>query len=104
MKLKKYKVILFDGDGVLWKSNQPVNGINSLFDFLAEKGILWALITNNNSHTVQNYIDKFSRFGLSVNPRSIFTSSTATASYLLDQYGSGASLHVIGSNGLIVTL
>lgn len=104
MKLIKYKAILFDGDGVLWKSDQPINGLRSLFDFLAEKGVLWALLTNNNSHTVQNYIDKFAGIGMQVNPRSIFSSSTATASYLLDQYGSGTSIHVVGSKGLICTL
>jgi len=101
MKLKKYKAILFDGDGVLWKSNQPLKGIVPLFEFLAEKEVLWALLTNNNSHPVQHYLDKCARMGIHVQPESVFTSATVTTTYLLDQYGSGASLHVVGSNGLI---
>jgi len=104
MKLKKYKAILFDGDGVLWKSNQLLNGVIPLFDFLAEKDIHWALLTNNNSHTVQYYLDKFAGMGVQIQPGSVFTSSTVTAAYLLDQYGPDASLHVVGSKGLISTL
>lgn len=104
MKLKEYKAILFDGDGVLWKSDQPLNGIIPLFDFLAEKKIPWALLTNNNSHKIQHYLDKFAGMGIPIRPGSVFTSSTVTAAYLLDQYGPGASLHVVGSKGLISTL
>ncbi|HDD62671.1 MAG: haloacid dehalogenase [Chloroflexota bacterium] len=104
MKLKKYKAILFDGDGVLWKSDHPLNGIIPLFDFLAKKEIHWALLTNNNSHTIQHYLDKFAGMGIQIQPGSVFTSATVTAAYLLDQYGPGASLHVVGSKGLIYTL
>ena len=41
-KLKKYKIILLDGDGVLWKMDQPIFGINPFFNFLSEHGIHWA--------------------------------------------------------------
>lgn len=102
--MKKYKAILFDGDGVLWTSDQPQKGINALFNYLSEKEIRWALLTNNNSHAVQHYVEKFIGFGIHVQERSVFTSATVTAAYLLDQYGPGASLHVVGNPGLISTL
>lgn len=104
MKLKKYDAILLDGDGVLWKSNDPVPGINSFFDFLANQEIKWALLTNNNTRTVQDYLDKLRGFGISAGPGSVFTSSTVTAEYLVGKYGAGAKLHVIGMGGLIQTL
>jgi 4-nitrophenyl phosphatase len=104
MELKRYKALLLDGDGVLWKSNQPLPGINELFDFLSSHGILWALLTNNNSHTVESYIDKLNGFGIPASERSVITSSTVTADYVLDQYGQGAHLHVVGSKALIETL
>jgi len=104
MKIKKYKAILLDGDGVLWKSDQPLDGINSLFEYLEEENVRWALLTNNNSHTVEHYVDKFSSMGIQAQPNSIFSSSTVTASYLLERYGAGASFHVIGNPGLIRTL
>lgn len=104
MQMKKYKTILLDGDGVLWKSNQPLDGINDLFNLFQEKNITWALLTNNNSHTVQHYVDKFAGFGIQADPERIFSSSRITASYLADRFGKGASLHVVGSPGLITTL
>ena len=104
MELKRYKGILLDGDGVLWKSDQPISGINPFFDFLAEQEIKWALLTNNNTRTAQDYIDKLGSFGIPAGRKSIYTSSTVTADYLLDRFGLEAHLHVVGMDGLITTL
>lgn len=104
MNLKKYDAVLLDGDGVLWKANDPIPGINSFFDFLADHDIRWALLTNNNTRTAQDYINKLQRFGIPADQSSVFTSSTVTAQYLLSKYGPGAVLHVVGMDGLITTL
>jgi HAD superfamily hydrolase (TIGR01457 family) len=104
MKLQKYKTILLDGDGVLWKSNQPIPGIKPFFDLLNDLGVRWALLTNNNTRTAQDYIDKLENFGISAGPSSVFTSSTVTADYLLEKYGKDAVLHVVGMDGLTRTL
>ena len=102
--LQKYTAVLLDGDGVLWKSNQPLPGINPFFDFLEDQGINWALLTNNNTRTVQEYITKLNEFGIPADKNSVYTSSTVTADYLLERFGKGAHLHVVGMDGLITTL
>lgn len=104
MNLRAYQAILLDGDGVLWKSNQALPGIKDFFDFLGSRQIRWALLTNNNTRTAQNYIDKLNGFGIPARPGSVFTSSTATADYLDGKYGPGAKLHVVGMDGLTQTL
>ncbi len=104
MKLTKFKTILLDGDGVLWKSDNPIPGINPFFEFLVENRINWALLTNNSTRTAQDYINKLEKFGVSANSNSVFTSSTTTAEYLLNRFGPGAPLHVIGMDGLTKTL
>ncbi len=104
MKLQKYKTILLDGDGVLWRSNQPIPGIKPFFDLLNDLGVRWALLTNNNTRTAQDYIDKLENFGILADPSSVFTSSTVTADYLLENYGKDAVLHVVGMDGLTRTL
>ena len=104
MKHSKYTAVLLDGDGVLWKSNDPIPGINSFFDFLAANQIKWALLTNNNTRTAQNYIDKLQGFGIPADHHCVFTSSTVTADHLLDKYGPGTKLHVVGMEGLTRTL
>ena len=104
MELTKYKTILLDADGVLWISNNPIPGINPFFDFLVGNRINWALLTNNSTRTAQDYIEKLGKFGISANSNSVFTSTTTTAEYLLDRFGQGAPLHVIGMDGLTKTL
>ena len=104
MKLSKYKTILLDGDGVLWKSEDPIPGINSFFEFLINNGVDWALLTNNNTRTAQDYINKLNKFGIPANKTSVYTSSTVTAAYLLERFGPGAQLHAVGMDGLITTL
>jgi len=96
--------ILLDGDGVLWKADTPIPGIKAFFEFLVQKKINFALITNNNTRTAQNYVDKLHKFGIEADLSQVFTSSTATAAYLLDHFGEGAPLHVVGMDGLISTL
>jgi len=104
MKLNLYKSILLDGDGVLWKSNQPLPGINSFFEFMEQQGVSWALLTNNNSHTRRDYVKKLADFGIQADHQSVFTSSTATVDYLLETYGKESRLHVVGNEALISTL
>jgi 4-nitrophenyl phosphatase len=102
--LAQFTTILFDGDGVLWRAESPIEGIQALFEFLDHKKINWALLTNNNTKTAQNYVDKLIKFGVSADPSRVFTSSTATAAYILDKYGPSAALHVVGMDGLLDTL
>lgn len=101
---QKFNTFLFDGDGVLWKADEPIKGIQPLFSLLDEKRINWALLTNNNTRTAQNYVDKLINFGVAANVSQVFTSSTATAAYLLEKFGEGAPIHVVGMDGLLTTL
>ena len=104
LKLEEYQAILFDGDGVLWKLNHPLPGIDQLFDFLQDQNLKWALLTNNNTQTVAEYIKKLANFGIYAGIGNVFSSSTATTGYLLERFGKGAQLHVVGMKGLIETL
>lgn len=102
--LAQFTTILFDGDGVLWKGETPIEGIQPLFAFLNDQKINWALLTNNNTKTAQNYVDKLIKFGVPADPSRVFTSSTATAAYIMEKYGPDAALHVVGMDGLLDTL
>lgn len=104
MKLEKLKTLLIDGDGVLWHSTEPVPGLGRFFDVLDRRGINWALLTNNNTQTVDTYVNKLRGFDIEADPSMVFTSSTVTADYLMRRYGKGAPLYVIGMAGLIDTL
>ncbi|MBN2044560.1 MAG: HAD-IIA family hydrolase [Anaerolineales bacterium] len=102
--LAKFNTILFDGDGVLWRADEPIDGIKPLFSLLNDQQINWALLTNNNTKTAQHYANKLIKFGAPADPSLVFTSSTATAAYVLENYGPNAALHVVGMDGLLITL
>ena len=104
MKLDHIKTFLIDGDGVLWRDNRAIPGLNRFFDILRSRGMRWALLTNNNTRLASEYLTKLAGFGIEANVDQIFTSSTATADYLKKRYGPGAPVHAVGMSGVIETL
>jgi len=104
MRIEDIKTLLIDGDGVLWRSDQAIQGIERLFKTLDQQNIEWALLTNNNTKTAAAYVEKLNSFGIDAVEDRIFTSSTVTAEYLLNRYGKGAPVHVVGMSGLIDTV
>lgn len=104
MNLGSLKTILIDGDGVIWRINELVPGALDFFEVLKRRGMDWALLTNNNTRTVADYVAKLRGFGIEGDPSRVFTSCTVTADYLLQRYGPGAPVHVVGMDGLTVTL
>lgn len=101
MDFTKVKTAFLDGDGVLWRSNQPMPGLNEFFDALKSHGIQWALLTNNNTHSVQDYVKKLTGFGIPAEKEQIFSSVTATVDYLQEHYPAGCAMHVVGMDSLI---
>ena len=104
MNLSEFKTILFDGDGVLWRGDDKIPGVDQIFSIIHQHNLKWALLTNNNTKTVQNYIDKLNSFGISADASNIYSSSTITAKYLLRRYGARASIFVVGMPALIETM
>jgi 4-nitrophenyl phosphatase len=104
MNLNSLHTLLIDGDGVLWRANDAVPGLDRLFEVIARRGMRWALLTNNNTRTVADYVSKLRGFGIEAGPEQVFTSSTVTAGYLARRYGAGAPVHAVGMSGLIDTL
>ena len=104
MDLDRLETLLIDGDGVLWRDDRPIPGLGRFFDILRLRGIRWALLTNNNTRVVHEYLNKLAGFGIQADVGQIFTSSTATAAYLMKRYGPGAPVHAVGMRGVIETL
>lgn len=99
-QLKQAQAVILDGDGVLWRGNEPLPGLRALFDFFTVAGLPFVLATNNSTRTVQDYIRKLAGFGITAGPDNVVTSATATADYLRAHYDSGLRVHVVGEAGL----
>ncbi len=100
MKLDTLSTLLLDGDGVLWHGNQPAPGLAHFFDVLRARGIAWALLTNNSTNDVTEYIAKFNGFGIDALPGQMFSSGTVTVAYVSGHFPHGSELYVIGESGL----
>lgn len=92
--------LLLDGDGVLYHEKTPVPGLLRFFNLLAERGIRWALVTNNATRTRAEYVVKLADFGIHATVDQVFTSALASASFLRHHFGPGAPIYVVGSDGL----
>ena len=104
MDLNRIETFLIDGDGVLWRGDRAIPGLDHFYEVLKARGIRWALLTNNNTRTVGEYLAKLSGLGIKAGAGQIFSSSTATADYLKKKYGPGAPIHAVGMSGVVETL
>ncbi|MCB0194054.1 MAG: HAD-IIA family hydrolase [Anaerolineae bacterium] len=100
MNFNQIQALIADMDGVVWRGDTPLPGLNKLFNFLAAHNIPFTLATNNASKTVAQYQKKFARFGVEVQPENVMTSSIATAMYLKDTIEPGSNVYVVGEDGL----
>jgi 4-nitrophenyl phosphatase len=87
-------------DGVLWRDDTPIGDLPAIFARIRERGLKVALATNNATKTVDEYLDKFSGFGVTLEPWQIITSSLASANTLAKDFPGGGPVFVVGENGI----
>ncbi len=91
--------IIFDLDGVLWRSQDVIPGAVDMLAHCAERGIAVAFATNHTVHTAPQVAEKFERLGFSVDPAAIVTAGDAVARLLAVR---GAQrIHVVGEGGIM---
>ena len=96
--------LVLDMDGVLWHGNMPLPGLSDLFDALTDLGLPFILATNNATNTVEQYVQKLGRFGVTVTPEQVLTSPVATVGHLKQHYPEGTTVYAVGELGLRQTL
>lgn len=86
---------------MLWRGDQPLPGLNDLFDLFRDYSLPYILATNNSRKTQYDYVHKLGTMGVAdVQEHNIITSGTATASYLQTQFPAGTKMYVVGGDGL----
>ena len=99
-KLRPIENLIIDMDGVLYRGDEAIPGMEEFFAFLRERPIGFILATNNSTGTAQQFVDKLARMGVEVALSKILTSSQATAMYLETLTPPGTKVYVIGEEGL----
>jgi 4-nitrophenyl phosphatase len=98
--LRQCRAVLFDMDGVIYVGNQPLPGVQALFDYLDATGRKWLCITNNASNTSALFADKLAKMNIRATPDHILGSAEATASWLAGQTVKGSKVIMLGMDGL----
>ena len=99
-KLRPIENLIIDMDGVLYRGDEAIPGVEEFFAFLRKRPIGFILATNNSTRTAQQCVDKLTRMGVEVALSEILTSSQATALYLKALAPPGTKVYVIGEEGL----
>jgi len=100
MKISNYRNLIIDMDGVLWRGNTALPGLEEFVATIRNTKTRMVLATNNSSSTVDQYISKLKRMGVHVNPEEILTSAQATSSYLYKIAPKRSRVFVIGGDGI----
>ena len=97
--LRSKKLYLFDMDGTLYLGNRLYDFTLELLDTLKKTGRRYLFMTNNSSKSVEDYVKKLGKLGITATRDEFMTSSQATAFYL-HKHHEGQKLYVCGTESL----
>jgi 4-nitrophenyl phosphatase len=104
MLLPHIKALILDMDGVLWKTDEPIGDLASIFAQIRERGLGFAFATNNSLSTPAKYVEKLKGFGVSIDPAQVVTSAIAVAELVAEKFPLGTKVFMIGGEGIEVAL
>jgi phospholysine phosphohistidine inorganic pyrophosphate phosphatase len=86
--------ILFDLDGVLYNSEEPIDGATDVVCWAQARNITHLFVTNTTSRGRAALVEKLGRFGIRTDPSQILTPCNATAEWLRTRNDGMAALFV----------
>ena len=96
----KFRALVVDMDGVLWRGDTALPGLSEFFDALADLQLPFVLATNNAMKVAAQYTEKLAGFGVEVSAEHILTSSEATATFIKHHHPEVDTVYVVGEEGL----
>jgi len=101
---KKIRALILDMDGVLWRGEEPIGDLSSIFAETKRFGWQVILATNNATKSIQEFVEKLASYNVEIEPWQVINSAQATAYYLSQRYPEGGSVYVVGEPGLVEIL
>jgi 4-nitrophenyl phosphatase len=98
--LKDIRGLFIDLDGCMYRGKTAVPYAGKAIATLKQRGYKILYVTNNASRTPKEYVEHFKKMGLQSDEREFYTSAMATSSYMLERYGSGRKVFVVGTESL----
>lgn len=96
--------LILDMDGVLWKSEEAIGNLPTIFARIRTRGLKVVFATNNGTRTPDQYVERLAGFGVKVEPWQVLTSSLVVAHLLKKRFPAGGPIFAIGESGLIAAL
>ena len=84
--IKQIKLFLFDMDGTIYLGDRLFEPTISLLNTIKEQGKRYLFMTNNSSKSVEAYVEKLAKLGITASKEDFMTSSQATAYFLKKNY------------------
>jgi len=98
--LSQFNAVLLDMDGVLYRGQLPLPGVNEMLALFERRGIAYACVTNNSTLTPEQYEAKLAAMGIAIPAAQVITSSVATRRYLEGVEPRGTTAYYVGMEGL----
>ena len=99
-----YDLAMLDLDGVVYVGGEAVPGAPERIAAARAEGIRLAFITNNASRPPDLVAAHLSELGVPAEPQDVVTSAQAACRLVLDRWGPGARIGLLGGQGLEVAL
>lgn len=96
--------LILDMDGVLWRGEQQLGDLPTIFQEMRAHNWKIAFATNNSTRNVAQYVERLAAMGVEVHPDQVVNSALATAFYLKELFPQGGRIYVIGHPPLAQTL
>ena len=97
--LSEMRLFLFDMDGTLYLGDSLFPFTLPLLESIRKAGKKYLFMTNNSSKSVEDYVRKLEKLGITATHEDFITSSQATAFYL-HKHHKGQRLYVCGTESL----
>ncbi len=98
------RMVAFDIDGVVLRGDTVLPAAPHALADVIGRGLLLRYVTNNSTRHRVEVAERLESLGLPAEPGMVLTSAAATASYLRAEFGEGASVLVVGGDGLVAEL
>jgi len=99
LDLSRIRGVVCDMDGVLWRGQTALPGLDDFFRLIHDRDLQYMLVTNNSSRTPAQYVHKLAEMGISTTTDHVLNSAIAAARHIADRQP-GASIFAIGGPGV----
>lgn len=96
-KCRRIKHVALDMDGTIYLGSRLFPYTLGFLAGLEELGIKYSFLTNNPTKSVEDYLGKLDKLGISATPAEMYTSSVAAIDYLRDRRPDAKKLFVVGT-------